>query len=377
MSDDNAVIDSVAWMRRNVEAMIGEDDPRAVDLLERLLASAGDDDTRFFCHIHLGLCHFRAGELAASMRAFGSAERLAPDHPAVAYARSQCAAQEQRWWQSAYHGLRSVALGRGHDDLPEFMRSTAVAFSRLQMPQVALTMLLGAVDRAPDDRYVLESLGRVYEKLERWVEAIEIRDALIEVLKTQAAPRPRTLSEAFDREKVDLEEAGRRVRALTMRVRSDIRLVAEDEPIELDELKMSRTTFPSGLHTLVELLSEQDRHEDLLEQAHVLWARATHDKFDVYLTPAVLAAALHVIVERLYWRVATSDEDVCEAYGVEKERLDAAVRLIVSRYEIQWVDPNETRPWLSAEEADTFGRAQLALLYGVEVDDVKPTRMLM
>jgi tetratricopeptide (TPR) repeat protein len=378
MTDEKAgVIDSVAWMRRSAEELMGEDDPRAIELLERLLHAAEDDDTRFFCQIHLGLCHFRAGDLVASMKAFGAAERLFPEHPAVAYARSQCAAQERRWWQSLHHGLRAVALGRSHDDLPEFMRATAVAFSRLNMPEIALTILLGAVDRAPDDRYVLESLGRIYEDLERWVDAIAIRDALIDVLKTQSAPQPRTLGSAFDRERVDLEEAGRRVRELTARVRSDMRVVGEGDAIDLPDPGMSRVQFPSGLHTLIESLGQQERADDLIEQAHVLWAKATHDKFDVYLGPPVLAAALNLIVERLYWRVETPPDAIDARYGVEHDRVDAAVRLIVSRYEIRWVDPATTRPWLSAEEAEVLNRAQLALLYGVGIDAIKPTRMLM
>ncbi len=375
--DSHDVIDSVAWMKRNVEGMLAGDDPRAVDLLERLLHAAEDDDTRFYCQIHLGLCHFRLGDLTASMKAFGEAEALAPEHPAVAYARSQCAGQERRWWQALHHGMRAIVLGREHEDLPEFMRATAVAFARLQMPEFALTILLGAVDRAPDDRYILESLGRVYEELERWVDAIEIRDALIEVLKTQATPRPRTLSEAFDREELDPEKAARRVTALTTRVRSDIRVVAEDEEIDVGEIGMSRVEYPTGLHSLDAALRELERPEDLLEQAHALWAKSTHDKFDVYLGPSVLAAALHVIVERLYWRRPTAAAEVGDRYGVELERVDAAIRLIVSRYEIRWVDPDTARPWLSAEEADVLKRAQLAILYGTSIEEVRPTRMLM
>jgi hypothetical protein len=75
--------------------------------------------------------------------------------------------------------------------------------------------------------------------------------------------------------------------------------------------------------------------------------------------------------------VETPAEALTELYDVQSERVDAAIRLIVSRYEIRWVDPEQTRPWLSAEEAELLNRAQLAVLYGVGLAEVRPTRMLM
>jgi len=369
MSDTN-VIDAVGWLLRHAERLIAEDSDAAIPYLERLLVSSQDRDLRVFCLKNLGVLHLGRGELDEAQKYLRSATSLSPRDPEIHHALGQVAASAGHFWLALLEFLEALYHGRDREDVVGFMRSVAATMRQLEFGEIGLSVLIGAYERAPDDPFVLDSLARFYESRERWLDAIEARDQLLEVLESR-----RSLGSDREPLMLDEESARRRMHALSQQMKKDLRLV-DDSHDRLQPSELSRLHFPSGLHTLIQALGLRSHNLPLLKTAEALWARALHQKFDVHLSIPTLAAAIHWIVERLHWRIPTTIAELGRMYGADQERLPAAVRLLVACLEVELLPLDAAGGALPRSEIERLERLQKAILYDVDLDQVEPRGML-
>ena len=138
-------------------------------------------------------------------------------------------------------------------------------------------------------------------------------------------------------------------------------------------MELTPTNFPNALHILMRELGQHERSYPLLESAQSLWARTHHERFDVILTGNTLAASIHWLVERLHWRVVTPAEMMVRFYDVDVERVQAAVRILVERFQIRFFESSVGYSGLKAGEVERLDNIQRAILYGVDLASLEVT----
>lgn len=360
MSDEN-VIDTQAWLFEHTERLLEADAGSAIPYLERLLVSSEEPGLRVFALKNLGLLHVAQGDLGDAKKYLRAAAELAPGDPQLHHALGEIAATNGEFWIALLEFMEAIYHGRD-EEVVAFMRSVAATMRQLEFGETALSILLGAYERQPEDPWVLESLARMYESEKRWLEAIAASENLAEALDAH-----RRLGAA--------EDARRRIEDLSARMRRAMLLV-DEEHVPTGPSHVQRTQSPAGLHTLVEALGLRSHNQALLATAETLWARALYAKFDVHLNVPTLAAAIHWIVERLHWRVPTTLTDLAALYGADGERLPAAVRLLVACLELQLVPTRDADPGMHPDDLARLEKLQRAILYGVDIEDVEPRGML-
>ncbi len=393
--DSHNVVEAHAWLARTIETLL--DDGKFVEAmraLDRLLAVAQDTETKLFCYENLGVLAYRSGDLDEASAAFVRATELR-DGPrqladaGLAYALGHCAAARASWWRALMHYLSAVHFARDRVDEAEFMRVAAVALHRLGFADTALSMLLGALDRAPDNPWILESISEFYEREGRWFDALDVQEALIDVLADGLPPidgAHRADDPKVDRLirrfmalwTIDRRAIEKRVHAITDRLRSEIGVVRDDHQTEpAADMGLMSLNLPAGLHLLVEQLAMHERNFLLLSTAQSLWAKARHDRFDVHLTPYTLAAAIQAVSERLHWRVPASFEELGRIYGVEADTVAAAARLIAGRYGVHIIPEQDIYSGLDPRESRRLVNIQRALIYGADLADLESTRAML
>ncbi|MFP4601094.1 MAG: hypothetical protein ACLFVJ_22795 [Persicimonas sp.] len=395
-SDDN-VVDARRWLEQSIESLLDAGEfVRAISALNRLLAVADTTETKLYCYENLGVIAYREGELEDAYEAFEQAAGLSSTDPGLSYALGHCAGARASWWRALMHYLAAVHHARDRVDEAEFIRAAAVAMEHLGYSDTALSMFLGALDRSPDNPWILESISKFYEQEGRWFEALDVQEALIDVLADGLPTHllPESVTERADHPSdehhadnpqidrlirrfmalwtIDREAIEQRVVAITERLRSEIGPARDDhsEHAEADA-GLSPLNLPAGLHLLVEQLAGRERNFLLLESAQSLWARARHDRFDIHLTPYKLAAAIQAIVERLHWRVPTAFEELGELYGVEADGIQAAARVLVGRYGVQFIPEQDRYRDLGSSDSRRLVNLQRAILYGVDVSGLE------
>lgn len=370
------IVDAQRWLADAIDTLLEQGAwGRAMKLLDRLLKVAADTDTKLFCYENLGVLAYRSGEVREAREAFEQARDLSDADAGISYALGHCAAARPNWWRALLHYFAAIHDARDEIDRAEFMRAAAVAMQRLGFTDPALSMFMGALDRAPDNPWILESISHLYEHQERWLEALDVQEALIDVLAdglpSAEGPRPnvdRLIRRFISLWTLDRHAVERRVGAITERLRAQIGLVRDDDPgRDGADMGLMSLDLPAGLHTLVEQLAMHDRNFLLLETAQSLWARARHDRFDVHLTPFKLAAAIQAIAERLHWRVPTPADELSRLYGVEADAIVAAARMIAGRYAVFFFPEQDLYVGLTPVESRRLVHLQRALLWGVDV----------
>lgn len=365
--DDN-VINAQAWLLDHVDRLLESEGESAIPYLERLLVSSEEPGIRFYCLKNLGLIYLSRGEVDEARKYLRPASEIIPKDADVHFALGQIATQTGNWWLALTEFMEAVYHGREREDLVHFMRSVAATMRQLEFGASALSVLLGAHERKPDDPFVLEALATIYEAEARWLDAIEARDSLVEALESHRAldgDRPMELTVA----------TRERIEQLSRKLRDSFSIVG-DANSNLGPSNLSRVNAPSGLHTLVSSLGLRSHNLPLLETAEELWAKALYAKFDVHLSIPTLAAAVHWIVERMHWRIPTPLSDLAQLYGADDDRLPAAVRLLVACLRVELI-PTQAAEWaLHPDDVQRLQRLQKAILYDVDLDDVEPRAML-
>lgn len=390
-ANSQEVIDSEQWLRDRIEETIAGPDPlQALGYVTRLLSATDETDTKLYCYRVLGTLTFRAGDIDRAKEAFEEARELSPEEPGVAYALAHCGAARSRWWQALLRALEAFHFADDLVDEAEFIRVAALAMREIGHPDGALAMLLGALDRAPRNPWILETIGHFYESEQMWLEAIGARDTLIDVLSDGMTPcseqRPETLEtpqfyrvfQAFAiKYEIEPEAIKARRREITDRLRDEIGPASQPTDAETDDAPLAPLELPRGLSTLVEQLATHDRNYRLLETAQGLWAKARQDEFDVQLTPNTLAAAIQWTVERRHWRITTPIHVLSQIYQVVPETIRAAARLVVGRFDVAFLPLQEETPTLGPREWEHLEQVHKAILYGAPLEDVQPGRSML
>ncbi|MFW5968525.1 MAG: hypothetical protein ACOCV2_13460 [Persicimonas sp.] len=377
-----AVVDADDWLEARIESAIANGQTvRAMRALNKLLSVASDTDTKLYCYENLGVLAYRDGQVERARLAFKKAADLSTSDPGLSYALGHCAAAAGECWPALLYYLRAFHHAGDKVDQAEFLRAAAVTLQELGYVDVALSMFFGALDRAPDNPWILESISQLYVREERWFDALDVQEALIDVL-ADGLPTPGAADSLADKpeihrlvgrfmelwtiERADIE---RRVAAITDKLRTEIGVAPRGASAEpADDMGLTPLNLPAGLHLLVEQLAVRERNFLLLETAQSLWAKARHDRFDVHLKPYKLAAAIQVIAERLHWRVPTPLDEVGALYEVEPDTIQAAARVLIGRYdELRFVPEQDHYRGLDLAESRELVQLQRAILYGVDV----------
>lgn len=366
MGDDSNVIDTQNWLFAHAERLLDADAGAAIPYLERLLVSSEDRELRIFCLRNLGALYLGRGELDEAQKYLRAAVKLSPSDPQLHHALGEIAASSGDFWLALIEFMEALYHGRD-GDVVGFMRAVAATMRQLEFGATALAILLGAYERNPEDPWVLDSLGRMYEGEQRWLDAIAARESLVDVLESQD-PADSAKSSQSARKQIEL---------LSSRMREGLRLLDGPEPLQQHgPSDVQRTSSPAGLHTLIQALGLRSHHGALLSTAEALWARARYLKLDVHLSVPTLAAAIHWVVERLHWRVPTTLNELAALYAADPDRLPAAVRLVVACLDVQLVPTRDAELALPPAQVERFERLQRAILYDVDLDDVEPRAML-
>ncbi|MGM0556983.1 MAG: tetratricopeptide repeat protein, partial [Myxococcota bacterium] len=330
-----------------------------------------------------GILAFRVGQVSQARGAFAEAASLMPEDAGISYALGHCAAAGSQWWRVLMHSLEAVHRARDASDEAEFMRLGAAAAHQLGKPQVALSMYMGALDRCPDNPWVLDSIANFYADQGRFFEALDTQEALIDVLASvyehpeghDSQRRPEVVDRIVRRFMalltLDREDVHRRAEHIYEKLRAQIGVVGgARHGASGDHRGLMSMNLPPALHLLVDQLARRDRNFLLLETAQYLWAMARQDGLDQYLSPFMQAASVHVVTERKHWRVETPLADIAETYGVEPDALEAAVRLLVGCFEVNFVDMSGAAGRLSIAERHRCEDIQRAILFGVDVSEI-------
>lgn len=364
MSSDENVIDAQTWLFEHAERLLDEDSGAAVPYLERLLVSSEDRLLRIFCLKNLGLLHFGLGDRVEAKKYLRAAVELSPADPELHHALGQIAAESGDFWLALLEFMEAVYRGRD-GDVVAFMRAVAATMRQLEFGETALSILVGAYERNPDDPWVLDSLSKMFEGQQRWLDAIAARESLIEVIESNHALGPGST-----------EAARHQLDHLSSRMREGMRLI-DGPDVPTGPSDVQRTQLPSGLHTLINALGLRSHHLALRSTAEALWARALYAKLDVHLSVPTLAAAIHWVVERLHWRVPTTIDELATLYDADPERLPAVVRVVVACLDVRLVPANQGGPVLAPADLQRLERLQRAMLFDVDLDEVEPRGMLM
>ena len=358
------MVDATRWLFEHVEYLLEREQTAAIPYLEKLLVASAEPEMRIYCLKNLGILYLGVGELYEARRYLKAAVDLSPKDPELHHALGQIAVANGELWLALIEFMAALHNGR-EDEVVAFMRAVANTMRQLQFGEIAVAVLLGAAERSPEDPWVLDSLARMYESEQRWLDAIAARETLIDVLSKQRELGPTTPVAV----RADLER-------LSARMREGMRLAVHDEEQVQRDFDVQRVHSPAGLHTLVKALGLRDHNLSLLATGEALWARAVAAQLDVHLEVPTLAAAVHWVVERLHWRVPTTLGELAALYGADEERLPAAVRLVVACLDVRLVPTETAKPQLAPDDRQRLEKLQRAILFGVSVDEVDPKAML-
>lgn len=343
---DLAIVDSREWLQRRVTDLLAHsklEEARAY--LRRLLQVTTEPEARIFVLGQFGLVALRCDDVVEARQHFREAVELRPFDPGLIGALAHCEARQRSWWTALVCYFEAIHHSTQLDQIADCMRGAGESLRQLGYPREALSMLLGALERAPTNPWVLDELHKLYESTGRLFDALDVADLLSELLEDAArseANMTPTLEalwrhHSLANRELSKAEIRERTRLIRKRLREAIGPVAQDHSAAQEvRADLFPLNLPTGLHTLVFELSKHSRCRPLLETAQELWARAHHDRFDIHLSPPTLAAALQWITERLHWRIPSPAEHLATQYEVDVERVRGAVRLVVGpiRYRV-------------------------------------------
>lgn len=376
-SDD--VIDATRWLQHRVETLIeAQRFGEAIQYLRRLWLKLQDEQSRRRCTVYLGYLYLMDDDLDAAETWLARARQAEPESPHLCYAVGHVAAGNGEYARAAVEFLEAFARSDDPHDEAEFLRSAALALVRVIGPEAAVVgMLLGALDRDLGNPWILDALARVYEADQRWMETLQTLSVLAEVVENAAdsmivyrAPTARQLlrNQLMGR-RARPEELRDRARAVNQAIREQFEVVLDERhrrgPTELTPLR-----FPTPMQRLIRELNRRDRGVELVETAQSLWARARGAQFEEILGSERLAAAIHVLVERLHWRVPTPGEELARVHGASQSAIPASARVVAGRLELELFDQSALNASLDFQLGRRLQRLGKALMFGERLEDI-------
>lgn len=349
------IVDQSTWLFTQIERLIANDDtsPSAEIYLEKLLKITNSPFQKAYCLRYLGRFAAARKDLVNAEKYLKSALSLETDDPDILFLIGETASETGTWWFALIHYLHALQQATEDSTQLEIMRGIARAFQKLNFGEVALSVLLGALERDPEDPFILSALAHFYETREEWTKAQDVGITLVELMERYPAI-------SFDKG----DEMKERLTNISSQLQSQLRLVDEaDVNIGGDNTLVSTDLGP-GLKTLVNMLSIKTRNAPLLESAKALWAKSKDISYDDYFPTETLAAAIHWIVEKLHWRMPTSVADLESIYGVDREQILAAVRILVAQFQVSFFPDAAAREALGPRELEELRKIQKSFFFG-------------
>ncbi len=379
-TDDGRIIDAMRWLEERVESLIAAQRfDEAIGYVRKLVIKADDEADVRRCATYLGYLYLLVSDLERSERWLRRAREIDSVDPHLAYALGHVAVGNRSHAAATMLFLEAFVEADELHDEAEFLRSAALAMmSELGPVAPVAGMLLGALDRDLGNPWILDALARVYEADQRWMESLEtlsllreaVRDAAEGVVLHRAPPARQLLRNRLMGRAARPDELQRRARAINEAVRAQIEVVL-DARQRRGPTGLAPLQFPLELSRLIRILEWQDRGLELVEAAQAIWARATDEEFDEMLGTTRLAAAIHLLVERLHWRVPTPIAEVARLHGAAPGAIPAAARVVAGRLQLQCFDEMALKSTLDLEQRLQLRQLSRALLFGERLQDVR------
>ncbi|RAL22193.1 hypothetical protein DL240_10075 [Lujinxingia litoralis] len=370
--DGGQVIDRRQWLEVRVDGLIeSQRHDEAIGYLCRLFEELDDPVGLARCATYLGYLYLLEGDLTRSEQWLERARERDADDPHLSYALGHVALLRGAPWRAVLRFMEAFVEAEEAHDAAEFLRSGACALRAGGQPAPAVSMLLGALDRDLGNPWILDGLARVYQENERWLESLQVLKELGRVVAQAASsmvvrrsPSARyLLRERLIRRSVRVGDVEARAREVNLQLRQRFEVVLDGRQ-RRGPTGLAPRQFPRALGHLLDVLGGEERGLELSESALGLWAQASHERFGDYLGAESLAAAVHVLVERLHWRVPSSAQRIAAAHGVDEERVGPAARVVAGKLGLQLFDTQAIFSELNLEERRRFEALSRALLFG-------------
>ncbi len=376
--DHAEVIDRTDWIAERVDRLLqaGRFDD-AIGYLRMLWGSLREPADRLRCSTSLGYLYLLGDDLDAAHQWLTTAGQTATDatmadDPHRLYALGQVARHRRQPALATLFFLEAFVETSDHHDEAEFLRSAALSMMTITGPQAPVaSMLLGALDRDLGNPYILDALSQVYAAEERWIESLKTLTRLRGILENakealvvyRGASDRQLLRDRLLGHPVGFDEVHRRTREINQAVREHFAVVLDDRHRRGSTQLAALRVHPS-LARLIRALEDAPRASELLETAHHLWARVQEANFREVLGSRRIAAALHVLTERIQWRIPTSLDEIADHHRTPATSVDPAARVIAAQLGLRLIDVSALAPHLDPAQHPRLEHLSAALLFG-------------
>lgn len=372
MKQAEHIIDSEQWLKDRADRLFAIGDSQAEVYYRRLQETTAKDEMRAYAHLRLAAIAHRRRDYYTALQNLQSALELNPGNAEILHARGLTHLHRGQPWESLIDFLEAWHRPSGTFSLHTYA-GLATALRTVGEGEYATCVLSGALERHPENPILLEALGVHYEALEMWLDAIHTRDRLIEVLKRNQ-PSPEMMPFMLEAP-TNLEDVVGAQKEGHLNLRQSLQLA--DIPDNDPSQPLARLQHQTGLHTLIDALNREPRADVLLPVAQQIWARAVHEKLDIHLNHYTLAATTQWIVLRLHWCPMPTEGWWEERYGIEFERVKAAVRLVASALHVELLPLENAIGHLAPDRLQRLRLLCQAIVLDVNVESLTPSRMLL
>jgi tetratricopeptide (TPR) repeat protein len=371
MKHAEQVIDSEQWLRERADRLFTAGDSQAESYYRRLLETTTRSDVREHTHLRLAALAHRRRDFEIALDELNTARTLNPQSAEILHARGLTQLQRGHAWDALIDFLE--AWHPKNENFVHPYTGIAAALRAVGEGEYGTCVLLGALERHPQNPILLEALGVHYEALQMWLDAIHTRDQLIEVLKRNQPSTMEPTPFLLQATRIEDVEATQHEGLLNLRQSLQLADLPDEDPSQ----PLTRMQHQTGLHTLIDALNQQPRADVLLPVAQQIWARAVHEKLDIHLNHYTLAATIEWIVLRLHWCPMPREDSWQDRYGIEFERVKAAVRLVVSALHVELFPLDKALGHLTPDRQQRLKLLCQAIVLDVNVESLTPSRMLL
>lgn len=373
------VINAANWLESRVEELVlakRYDD--AIASLRWLATSTTDEEEARISALSLGYLYLLEEDYHRARQWLAQAEELGSDRGKgdllYGLGHAFCGLGDPAG--GAVYFLEAFVESSTTRDSAECLRSAALACLESVGPgEPCAAMLLGALDRDLGNPWILEALMKLYSAEERWLETLDVLRDLQEsvrkvgqsVVPYRAPSRTQLLRDRLLGSFAQEEELQEQAQEINRRLRSRFEVVLDARRYQ-GPTALAPASTAGVFGRFLRSLETKERSLELLEGARKLWALSSHEGFEELLGPVRLAAAVEVLLERLYWRVQTPAEEIARRHGASPDAVGPAARLIAGRLNLYLFENYPLMDRVSLQEKKRLRQVSQALLFGESLE---------